>query len=226
MQAGQSIRMLGTVLLLFLAVQPAARSQKLPPNAGSLEKEREPVDVDVRANPPPVIPQDLPAEAGAVVEEYQRAARTVQVKAEAELKPFQEKAIQRLKTLQDQYTRAAKLDQALAVRDAIRVLRNILPDPGVLRASAQEIGQALLFEVTGSTTDSIWGTEVYTTDSYLGAAAVHAGLLKPGQKGVVKVRILPGQKSYAASTRNGVTSQSWGPWGVSFTFELCKDCGL
>jgi hypothetical protein len=66
---------------------------------------------------------------------------------------------------------------------------------------------------------SVWGSDVYTTGSHLGMAAVHCGLLKAGQKGVVKVTILPGQTSYDATTRHGVTSLAYGAWNVSFKVE-------
>ena len=52
----------------------------------------------------------------------------------------------------------------------------------------------------------MWGTDVYTSDSTLATAAVHAGVLQPGQTGVVKVTILPGQAAYQGSTRNSVRS--------------------
>src|SRR5262249_15208636 len=59
---------------------------------------------------------------------------------------------------------------------------------------------------------SVWGTDIYTDDSPLAAVAVHAGVLQVGQKGVVKVTILPGQQSYTGSTRNGVTTGNWKAW--------------
>ncbi len=37
--------------------------------------------------------------------------------------------------------------------------------------------------------------------------------------GIVKVTVLPGLNNYMATTRNGVTSQPWGNWGVSFKVE-------
>jgi hypothetical protein len=76
--------------------------------------------------------------------------------------------------------------------------------------------------VTGSTEGSVWGSEVFTSDSHLGAAAVHSGVLQPGQKGVIKVRVLGPQKSFMASTRNGVTSNAYGPWHISFTVEKVR----
>jgi hypothetical protein len=69
-----------------------------------------------------------------------------------------------------------------------------------------KIGQSFYFQVTGSTTGTIRGTGVYTHDSSLAVAAVHAGVLRAGQKGFVKVTMVRGQKRYLGSTKNGVTS--------------------
>ena len=42
----------------------------------------------------------------------------------------------------------------------------------------------------------MWGTDVYTADASLAAAAVHAGVLKVGQTGIVKVTTIPQQPSF------------------------------
>ncbi len=96
----------------------------------------------------------------------------------------------------------------------------ILPDPqsGVTGYRGQN-DSVLYFEVTGSVWGSIWGTGIYTDDSTLGTAAVHAGILEPEELGVVKVTILPGQDSYESSEQNGVTSQSYGSWVGSYRIE-------
>ncbi len=72
-------------------------------------------------------------------------------------------------------------------------------------------------KVTGSTSGSVWGTDIYTSDSNVGKAAVHAGLLSAGETATVRVCSLPGQSSYTGSTRNGVTTSSWGSWGSSYS---------
>ncbi|WP_141325990.1 M57 family metalloprotease [Myxococcus sp. AB025B] len=64
---------------------------------------------------------------------------------------------------------------------------------------------------------TVWGTDIYTDDSNACAAAVHAGAI-PSSGGTVTVVIQPGQGSYAASTRNGITTLSYGAWPGSFTF--------
>jgi hypothetical protein len=175
---------------------------------------------------PTAKPEEVPAEARGVINLYEKAAATIRERAEAEIKPFREQAILKLKALQDQYCKAAKLNEALAIREAIRQVAGIRPDPGVLHLSPEDIGKTILFEATGSLQGSVWGSEVFTSDSHLGTAAVHSGVLKPGEVGVLKVRVLAGQKSYQATTSNGVTSQSWGPWNISFTVERSKESAI
>jgi hypothetical protein len=94
-----------------------------------------------------------------------------------------------------------------------------LPDPGTLGGYRGRVGQSFVFEVTGSVGGTVWGDGVYTDDSALSAAAVHAGVLQVGQKGVVKVTILSGYSSYGGGTRNGVRSATWGTWPGSFRVE-------
>jgi hypothetical protein len=70
----------------------------------------------------------------------------------------------------------------------------------------------------GGSDTGVWGTDVYTDDSSVGAAAVHAGLITFAVGGTVTIRILPGRSSYTASTANGVTSLDYGVWDGSFEF--------
>lgn len=74
--------------------------------------------------------------------------------------------------------------------------------------------------VTGSTSGFVWGTDIYTDDSSLGKAAVHAGLISAGQTATIRVCDLPGQSSYTGSTRNGVTTSNWGSWPGSISLIL------
>ncbi|MFO7627391.1 MAG: LCCL domain-containing protein [Candidatus Fermentibacteraceae bacterium] len=95
----------------------------------------------------------------------------------------------------------------------------VLDDPGNLVDFRGQEGMTYYFRVTGSTQGSLWGTGVYTDDSSLATVAVHAGVLQEGQVGVVKVTILAGQSSYDGTTRNGVTSRSYGNWHGSYMVE-------
>ena len=92
------------------------------------------------------------------------------------------------------------------------------PDPGNLQGFQGQIGKAFWFKVTGAVTGSVWGTKVYTSDSRLAAAAVHAGLLKPGQAGVVRVKIVAPPATFEGSTRNGVISAPYGAWPGAYQF--------
>ena len=82
----------------------------------------------------------------------------------------------------------------------------VLPDPGTLTTYRGQNGKTFLFEVTGTTDRSIAGTNIYTDDSALSTAAVHAGVLQSGETGIVRVTILAGQDNYIATTSHGVTS--------------------
>jgi hypothetical protein len=84
-----------------------------------------------------------------------------------------------------------------------------LPDPGALTALQREVGKTYLFKVTGASAGTLWGTETYTLDSPLAAAAVHMGLVKAGQTGYVKVTVLGSWANFTGSTRNGLTSSSY-----------------
>jgi hypothetical protein len=64
---------------------------------------------------------------------------------------------------------------------------------------------------------SIWGSDVYTADSPICRAAVHAGVIGPGG-GVVEVREAPGRASYPQVDRNGISSGSWASYPRSITF--------
>lgn len=65
-------------------------------------------------------------------------------------------------------------------------------------------------------TGSVWGTDIYTDDSAVCTAAIHAGVLT-NDGGTLTLTILDGQKSYPASERNGISTSGWGQWGRSFS---------
>jgi hypothetical protein len=66
---------------------------------------------------------------------------------------------------------------------------------------------------------AVWGTGVYTGDSAICAAAVHAGIISAADGGEVLASYAPGQDSYLGSTQNDVTTNDYGSWGNSFTLE-------
>jgi hypothetical protein len=169
-------------------------------------------------------PRDLPADARKLFEGFQEEAKQIRKKAEDDVAARGKALADSLKTLQDQYTRDAKLDEAVAIRDLIRKLKavdlDLRPDPGSLSNYSQLIGHTFHFEVTGATSGgSVWGTEVYTYDSRLAVAAVHSGALKDGETGIVEVTLLQSPAPHTGSTANGVTTSSWGVYSASYTVK-------
>ena len=70
----------------------------------------------------------------------------------------------------------------------------------------------------GTLSSRLWGTDLYTDDSSVCTAAVHAGLINTTSGGTVTIEIRAGADSYQGSTRYGVTSTSYGSWYGSFVF--------
>jgi hypothetical protein len=64
--------------------------------------------------------------------------------------------------------------------------------------------------VTGVTEGQLWGTDIYTGDSTIGAAAVHAGLLKAGETNFFRVTVVTPPELFPGTVRNGVTSTEYG----------------
>lgn len=99
---------------------------------------------------------------------------------------------------------------------APRTPENVLADPGNLTQFQGQVGQTLYFRVTGALNGSVWGTDLYTADSNLATAAVHAGILQNGQEGILKVTMMPPPAGFTGSTRNGITSSSYGMYPSAF----------
>jgi LCCL domain/Immunoglobulin I-set domain/MBG domain len=78
------------------------------------------------------------------------------------------------------------------------------------------VGQTVYVSVTGSSSGTVYGTGAYAINSSVSAAAVHAGIISPGQGAVLQVRIGSDTGAYVGSTHNGVTSLSLGAGGGSF----------
>jgi hypothetical protein len=76
----------------------------------------------------------------------------------------------------------------------------------------------ITFQAGGVLSARLWGTDLYTDDSSIGTAAVHAGLINPQNGGTVTIEIRPGASSYQGSTRNGITSSGYGAYSGSFIF--------
>lgn len=81
---------------------------------------------------------------------------------------------------------------------------------------AGTVGATYYFRVHGETEGPLWGTDVYTGDSALSVAAVHAGLLKAGETAVLKVTAVAPLPQYQGCTRHNVTSHDFGRYGSAY----------
>jgi len=94
--------------------------------------------------------------------------------------------------------------------------------PAVAACPQNFIGQTAAITCTctaeAAGAGAVWGTGVYTTDSRVCRAAVHAGVIPPSG-GTVNVVPAPGMPAYQGSTANGIQTANYGPWSGSFTFR-------
>lgn len=176
----------------------------------------------------PVVPDD----AKKVLTELEKDVKAIEAKARKELLERHEKSLKQLQDLQDSYTKASKKDDATAVSTLINQLKQesivlalgakVLDGPDTLVSYRGKNDEVFYFKVTGTTDGEVWGSGIYTDDSKLAAAAVHAGVLKKGETGIIKVTILAGQASYDGTTENEVTTAGYGDWEGSFKIEALK----
>ena len=71
----------------------------------------------------------------------------------------------------------------------------------------------------GGPAGTVWGSDVYTADSSICTAAVHAGKITLDKGGQVTIEITTGRATYGATTRNGITSLNYGQYPHSFVFK-------
>lgn len=83
-----------------------------------------------------------------------------------------------------------------------------------------EPGKTYRFECpSGGKESSVWGTDIYTLDSSICNAAVHAGKLTLESGGPVTIELRPGESSYKGTTRNGIKTNDYGKYGQSFVLK-------
>jgi hypothetical protein len=174
----------------------------------------------------PVFAQDeggIPEEAEQILEKLEQDLADNSKKFREENIALTLKSVEELQKLQDKYTKDGHLDEAVAVRNLIKLIKAgdvlAMNDPGTLEKYAEQAGKVYYFRVAGATDGIVYGTGVYTTDSPLATAAVHAGVLKYGETGLVKVTILPGRSHYDAYDNNEVLSREWDAYHASYRVE-------
>ncbi|MGL4635001.1 MAG: LCCL domain-containing protein [Beijerinckiaceae bacterium] len=91
--------------------------------------------------------------------------------------------------------------------------------PSSMHGLCDVTGAIFYFRITGVAEGQVWGTDTYTRDSSLGAAAVHSGLLKVDQKAVLRVTVVPPLPSYQGTERNGVTTSDYADFPHAWTLS-------
>ncbi|MBM3341085.1 MAG: hypothetical protein FJY56_03085 [Betaproteobacteria bacterium] len=81
------------------------------------------------------------------------------------------------------------------------------------------VGATYYFRVLGTADGPVWGTDVYTGDSMLAPACVHAGAVKDGESAIIKVTVVQPLNAYQGSARNGVTTVDFGRYGTAYRVE-------
>lgn len=223
-------RVTAPLFAMPLAIAPA--SAPMVPSAHVTANEQPPA---------PVVP-----ELDRVMEQFARQQAEIRRDVEARLARHREQLLQQLRALEQSYASAGQTDRARAVRTRIDDVQREAPALTVARSSGRtplrgetftvesgsfvrfeatpvglgqfrgRVGTTLTLPVVGSRDGHVWGDGIYTDDSSLAAAAVHAGVVSPGEFGFVRVTILPGQDWYEGTTSYGVTSDSYGKWHGSY----------
>jgi hypothetical protein len=150
---------------------------------------------------------------------------TLEATSASQIAPLLRELFRELKVMQVRHAQAGDLDEALAIRAKLKQFRreflNIQDDPGNLSEfSREDIGRILYYEVVGNTEGSIWGHECYTSDSRLATAAIHAGVLSSGERGVVRVTLIDGDhRHFSGTERFGVRSLEYSGYSLAYTVE-------
>lgn len=76
---------------------------------------------------------------------------------------------------------------------------------------AAKVGDSMVLEVVGFRHGACYGGKdrIYSTDTSIYVAAVHAGFLKEGERGRIKITMVNPLPNYPSLTQNGITSSSW-----------------
>ncbi len=83
-----------------------------------------------------------------------------------------------------------------------------------------ETGKTYKFKCPSSGKESgVWGTDIYTLDSSICNAAVHAGKLTMESGGSVTIELRPGESAYKGTTRNGIRTSDYPKYGSSYVVK-------
>ena len=179
---------------------------------------------------PAIKPTDnepLPKDAAQVLEKLDEELAIIESDVKAKIKTSKANAIPQLRVLLDVSSKSGNLPVATHAREAIQYLEQGYLHPTKINYSLMElrpaIGNVYFVEATCRVVGTLYGTDYFTSDSSIPSAAIHLGLAKSGETVILKLTVLPAQASFEGSTRNGVTSSSYGPYSMAFKLERADD---
>lgn len=144
-------------------------------------------------------------------------ARTLQVRSAA--LGARTIALADVRELRAQAEPAAKIARRPSAQPAPATIDDV---PGL----ASKPGTVVRYEIEGALTmGPVYGTGTYSTDSSLVNAAVHAGLVRVGERVTVEIEVLGEVPSFQPSTQHGVTSLEWTSPYPAFRFGRVRRAG-
>jgi thiol-disulfide isomerase/thioredoxin len=157
-----------------------------------------------------------------VVSQLMRKKQFAEAKAAIELLLDDEWTPDIRRNMQITKIRIEREARADAARIAEQARQPAFGEPSIRRLS---IGDRVTIEITGRAAGAVWGDAVYTLDSDVGTAAVHAGLLHVGETKAITVWIVPAPNSFAEADRNGVQSRKWDKYHAAFIVQHAESTG-
>jgi hypothetical protein len=202
-------KLLGVLAILTLFAAPSfAQEQRTTEYVATAQSTLPPYGVMTK--------EVMPTETHAIVTQYQKTYDSLSDEVIKNLVALNSKTAAELAPLQDKYMTEKKLDEAVAVRNAIRQLRATANYSSLKQLKTVEVGKKFKAKIIADGGGVIYGTDIYSSDSNPGTAAIHAGLLKEGEEAELEFEIVKGLESWPSTTRNGVTSWSYGPWPTGY----------
>ena len=113
------------------------------------------------------------------------------------------------------------LERAMRVGDRLggHIVQGHVDGTGTVRERTPSAAGARLVIACDAVRDGpVWGTDVYTRDSALCAAAAHAGVVGR-EGGEITALEAPGRDIYIGTARNGITSNDYGMYRQSLRFD-------
>jgi hypothetical protein len=84
---------------------------------------------------------------------------------------------------------------------------------------SNRLNQDFTFDCSsGGQVSTIYGTDIYTSDTSICTAAAHSGIITVRDGGNVTIRIKGGSDFYNGTNQNEISSSGYGKWGSSFIF--------